>query len=85
MTTKSQSAEDVRLSRFQFEAKLKQAVPGDHFVIYSPGVSGWMRLTLGRVEWPYFYDDRGPDRQPMPVHISHIHKLETQKGEVHER
>lgn len=65
----------MKMTRLQFEARLKTAVPGDSVVIYSPGPSGWIRCEIERVEWPYFYERR--PGVALPIHKDHIHKLES--------
>jgi hypothetical protein len=74
----------TKLARMSFDEKLKQAEPGDHFVVYSPGVGGWLRIKLTRVEWPYLWEERSALGYG-PWHASHVHKLEKRSGEAFER
>jgi len=71
----------TKLKRASFEMKLQEAKPGDQFTIYSPGVSGWVRYTLERVQWPYVFSTGSS----MPTHASHVMKLEKADGISYER
>lgn len=70
----------TKLKRLSFENELKRAERGDHFVIYSPGVTGWVRYAVGRVNGQYIHVAGGG-----PVHMSHVHKLEKANGDSYER
>ncbi len=71
----------IKLKRLSFENELKQAERGDQFTIYSPGVSGWVRYALERIQWPYVFSTGSS----MPTHASHVMKLEKANGESYER